>query len=224
MNRTHLISGLIAVSLFFVSETHSVYAASDSRYESFLSAAESYEAGEALSFESREDFLSFVSWYLTQYRLEDMAASDYRMMNGQSRLDENRLYDREQLKRKILHSFSPLSGSTDEEKIEHACRQIRSLLLYDPRSCHFSMTQALDSGMGVCWHFAKIAAVLLEESGIRTDLIYGSMQGIGHLWLSCRTESGTVWADPQTGIIRSSDLHFYLPAPYLSLDSCLSED
>ncbi len=222
MNRKY-VAALLTFSVLSLAQSSSVFGAvCPSSSESLVSAAERYESGAYLSFESSEDFLSFISWYLTQYRLKDMAASDYRMTDGKSRLAESGRYDREKLKKKILDSFSPLSGISDQEKIEDACRQIRSLLSYDPQSLRLSLDQALDSGTGVCWHFAKIASVLLTEAGIPSEPVFGTMGGTSHMWLCCRTEAGSVWADPQTGIISPSDLCLYQPSSYLSADSIRS--
>lgn len=184
---------------------------------SFPAAAREYESGRAVFFESRETFLSFVSWYLTQYRLEDVFAAGYRLEDGKSLLGENKFYDRTALEEKILTSFSPLSGNSDREKILHACSQIRERMTYDAEAGTLSLGQALDSGKGVCWHFAKVAHFLLSRAGIPSRILFGTLNGIPHMWLCCSTESGHVWADPQGGILEAEDRKGYDVLPYLSV-------
>lgn len=176
-----------------------------------------FEAGESIAFSSIREYYNFFEQYLTQYRLEDLKGG-YPLTGMETSIPDERRYDRESVRQHILTLFSLTDAMDPRETIEEVCRQIRSTIRYDQTASGLTLEEALASGCGVCWHYVKIADVVLEDSGIPTEIIHGSVLGTPHMWLRCQT--GTQWllADPQIGILPGSCYEGrYLPYPYLSV-------
>ncbi len=176
-----------------------------------------FEAGEILRFSSTGEYYRFFEEYLTQYRLEDLKGGY--VLKGQAlSIPEERKYDREAVRLAILERFPPAEDPDPRQTIDEVCRQIRDTIRYDKAASGLTVKEALDAGKGVCWHYVKIADVVLEQAGIPTEIIHGSARGIPHMWLKCRTGDQEILADPQTGILPAPDYDaWYLPYPYLKV-------
>lgn len=160
--------------------------------------AEKFEKGETLSFATQEEVKDFLNFYAIDYRLSDytkyqMAAySDHVEIS----LKPEQRYDRESVKAQIVSAFGQLEGTNALEKISDACKKIDNKMGYDVSYQYTSMTEALQNGKGVCWHYAKSASVLLEAAGIETELVYAKYEGITHMLLKCNVDGEWIYADP----------------------------
>lgn len=160
--------------------------------------AEKFEKGETLSFATQEEVKDFLNFYAIDYRLSDyekyqMAAySDHVEIS----LKPEQRYDRESVKAQILSTYGQLEGTTALELISDACKRIDDKLTYDVNYQYTSMTEALQNGRGVCWHYAKSASVLLEAANIETELVYAKYEGVTHMLLKCNVNGEWIYADP----------------------------
>ena len=183
-----------------------------------LETAERYEAGEILYFSTKEDFISYLDWYLTQYRLKDVIRY-YSLNDWMSYLPPQMQYDRDTLLAMIREQFPLPGGKPQIEEIKDVCRIVREGLEYDLAADKLPLDESIRSGKGVCWHYAKIAKVLLTDAGIPTKIVYGTAYGVPHMWLCCQTDNGILYADPQSGII-DPEIYtsHYVAGPYVTLN------
>lgn len=176
-----------------------------------------FEAGETVRFTSLGEYYDFFEEYLTQYRLEDLRGG-YALTGMELSIPEEKKYDREGVRQVILERFPMPPGLTPRQAVEEVCRQIPDAIRYDASAAGLTLEEALAAGQGVCWHYVKIADVILEQAGIPTEIVHGSVMGLPHMWIRCQTGNQSVLADPQVGILTASDYQSrYRPYPYLRI-------
>lgn len=180
-----------------------------------------FENGDRLSFRDKAEAGSFLEEYLLQYRLYDIRTEIYSV----ARYDDYVIllypgegeYDRDSLKQSILEQFEVPKGNTSIEKITDVCRTLNENMVYDMKFADAALPSALKNGRGVCWHFAKIAAVLLRESGVPTTVTHGLLERESHIWLQCRLEDGTViHVDLEEGILDEEHMRQLTLTPYVT--------
>lgn len=163
-----------------------------------------FEQGERLTFPGRQEVLNFLEYYTYGYRL-GFPAGEYNLAhtdgNGYSvMLGESMRYDRQSVRSLILSEVGPLSGDTPYEKIYDACRKLDGWE-YDASYSTKPMDEAIRNRKGVCWHFAKVAAVLLEDAGFETEIMVGLVDNYGttgdaHEMLRCKVDGKWIYVDP----------------------------
>lgn len=157
-----------------------------------------YENGETLRFNAQTDFLQFIEYYTVQYRLSTYNAP-YQLIQKNdfltSTLADEYRYDREYIVNKIFTRFGTVVGNNDYDKIIDACDRV-SQIIYDDSNTYCDVNSCIDTNKGVCWHYAKIASVLLDGAGIYNELMAGNFQGSSHMWLRCKVDDKWVYVDP----------------------------
>lgn len=183
---------------------------------------EAFDDSGFIVFGDRESARNFLSEYLLQYSLYKMSAENmiyHYPANMEYYCLVKRYPDgssRDAAKQAIAERFGSLEAETDEGKIDEVCRKLRTGLSYDPNMANFPVEEAVREGRGVCWHYSKIAAELLRDAGIPTDILFGEIYGENHAWLKCKLQDGTViQVDPQKGILTEKDLTQYVETPFL---------
>lgn len=162
--------------------------------------AQKFDNGETLRFSNNEDLLSFLEYYSVQYRiLSD--ADGYLILNKSDGTKEITIpsdakYDREALKKEIIDKYGPIEGNTPYEKILDACQKVTNSITYDLDYIGISVKESIDSGKGVCRHYAKIVKVLLDAEGIENEIMIGNYNGSSHMWLRCFIDGEWVYTDP----------------------------
>ncbi len=179
-----------------------------------------FESGEAQIFANAVEAKAFLEEYLLQYRMLDIRSNRYWIVHYSDCVTlpfpKDGGYDRDGLTEGILERFGSLKGSTRLEKIRDMCRRINGKMEYDTELADITMTQALETGRGVCWHYVKIGAALLQESGVPATVAHGLLDGDSHVWLQCRLEDGTIInVDPEEGILDTEHMKHLTPAEYI---------
>jgi len=167
-----------------------------------LELSERYVKGEKLYFNSISDFDEFLKYYVMQYELNCIYKHFKYNIEADGKitsiLDKNQRYHREAIKGKIINKFGLPVGESNYEKIYNICLEITNM----DYSLNFIMKDldtALNDNSCVCWHYAKIAAILLNESGIYTEVVFGSLESNiteGHMWIRCLVDEKWIYADP----------------------------
>ena len=199
--------------------------------------SEEFEQTGSVTFNSNEEVLNFLEYYSIQYRLYD-EVFNYPIQNKST--SENGIstethtitmpneskYDRNAVLNNIHNTFIPLRGDTPYEKLFDVCKQIKETMTYDLDYQHADLETAIINKRGVCWHYAKIAKVLLEDAGIQTEIMMGNLNGNGHMWIRCFIDGKWCYVDPtatQTSWWDYSNLPYnkfikeYLPLRYITI-------
>lgn len=180
-----------------------------------------YENGEGLTFRNTAEARLFLEEYLLQYRIYDMGIGIYTVLRYDNHVElqfpDGMMYDRDRLDKSIREQFGTLKGNSAREQITDMCRRVNEKMVYDEDYADVALPQAMERGRGVCWHFAKIAAVLLREREIPTTVVHGLLDGESHVWLKCRVEDGTILnVDPVEGILDEEHMSHLTLTPYIS--------
>ncbi len=180
-----------------------------------------FENGEEQSFRNKEEARRFLEEYLLQYRMRDICTNRYPVVRYSDRVvlrfPDDRRYDRDALIETIWERFGSLEGASVPERIADMCYKLNEKMIYDTDFAGAPMDQSLEAGRGVCWHYVKIAAVLLQESEVPTAVVHGLLEGDSHVWLRCRLEDGTVVdVDPEEGILNDAQMKHLTVTPYIT--------
>lgn len=169
--------------------------------------AQQLDRGETVKFANESDMFDFMEFYQTDYRLKDYSngAQVLKYSDGTLGLQipEANREDREALKSVIVNTFGQVSGNSIEEKITDACSKV-SVMQYDVTYAKVSIDQALNNKVGVCWHFAKSAMVLLEDAGVNCEMVQTEFRGAQHLILKCDNGGEWIYVDPTSARVDAS--------------------
>ena len=179
-----------------------------------------FENGEAQSFKDKEEAKRFLEEYLLQYRMYDIRTDRYPVVRYSGHVvllfPDDRKYDRDHVVEEVRKRFGSPEGDSAPERIEDVCRRLNGRMVYDTAFAGAVMPLSLKTGRGVCWQYVKIAAVLLRESGVPTEVVHGLLDGDSHVWLRCRLEDGTVAdVDPEEGILDKAQMEHLTITPYI---------
>lgn len=163
------------------------------------SLSKQFESGKTLKFENQERLLDFLEYYSVQYRYLD-DADNFTVINnsdGTKRITipEDRKYDREALIQRVISQFGPLEGETDYEKIMDGCQKVTGIS-YDLSYINEDLEKSLTDGKGVCRHYAKCMKILLDDAGIKNEIMVGNYNGSPHMWLRCFVNDEWCYVDP----------------------------
>lgn len=188
-----------------------------------------FETDQFVTLNNQDDILNFLEYYSLQYRLYDEVETLYITKNSDGtytiNLPDNKIYNRQETLDLIHATFTPLEGNTPYEKIFNLCQKIRYESTYDLEYKHSDLKTVLTDKRGVCWQYAAIGKVLLEDAGIQTEIMHGTLNGENHMWLRCLVDGKWCYVDPtatQTGWWDYSNLPYdkflssYVPKRYVS--------
>lgn len=120
-------------------------------------------------------------------------------------------YNRDEVKRKIYNKLgiTSLEGETVEEKLYNAIDLVQSNFNYDYSTIEDTVDSCLDSGRGVCIHFALIVNELLLDSGVQSEVCIGykepRCQGDDtHAWIRVWNGENWVYSDPSESVVTHS--------------------
>lgn len=170
--------------------------------ETYKGAAKTLEDGRSYNIAGRDMVEDFCEYYNKQYRLYNHMNVDFSIRNDVYELiDMGTKYEREALRKRILSEFGSLSGATVYDKVLDGCKKINARLTYNAAYRERPLPDALDANQGVCWQFAKILGVLLEDAGIESEQIYGkyhytTKKSDTHEWIRYRDGDTWHYADP----------------------------
>lgn len=186
-----------AISMMVSATGIHAYAATDS---TLISEAQQLESGEILTFGSLDELKGFLCFYAGNYRLLDNVQYKYRQLaDGTTTLalEEAQMYDRETVEAQILAVFGTAQGATAAEKAAYASEIVYQAMSYDVNYQYASMDKAIADRTGVCWHYAKIAMVMLTKAGVDCEVQTVTYQGVYHALCRCTDEAGEVfYIDP----------------------------
>lgn len=114
------------------------------------------------------------------------------------RLLEPADYDRESVKQQIINSFGSLTGNTVEENLYEACNKVSYSMNYNLDYNNAKLIDSVNARQGVCWHFCKSVKVLMEEKGVKTELLYVRERETNsqHVILRCLSGDKWIYCDP----------------------------
>lgn len=166
--------------------------------ERFYNISKDYEKGRSIQFNDIKDFKGFLEYYQTQYSLFNLSSTYYIDSNSSiSNIGAN-AYNKDLVVRQIMDKFGTINGDNDYAKIYLACNKVRELITYDESYTNKTLKESLDNNSGVCWHFAKITSVLLNDAGVYNELVVGKFQNSAdyHMWLRCKVNNKWIYTDP----------------------------
>ena len=146
-----------------------------------------YEEGKTIKFNDVNDFRDFIEYYQIQYSLYNLDVPITMYNDTMTSTIGDNAYDRDSMVTQIRNKFGPLEGTNEYEKI------------YDDISfAHSPLQECLDSNIGVCWHYAKIVSILLDDAGIYNELVFGKYGESTdyHMWLRCKVDGKWIYTDP----------------------------
>lgn len=161
--------------------------------------SEQFEKDRSLEFRSVQDVEDFLEYYILQYSLDNLKADRYKLekvsvlgLDGKELNVDYKLtllgdiVDREQVRNIILDKFGKVEGDTTQEIMYNICDKINTIMGYNLDYEPKSLEEAVIDSQGVCWQYAKIAKILLDEAGIENELMLGFLNGKldeAHAWL-----------------------------------------
>lgn len=173
------------------------------------------------------DVEHFIEIYMINYRLfnQQLTYHDEPQGNGDRLVSLKYPLKKtsSDIKEIILSKFIPLKGNSDYEKIVDMCDQLRSIS-YDIDYINEDFETCLENNKGVCWHYAKIGKVLLEDAGIYAEVLpcRSSYNNNKHVILRCKIDDSWIYCDP-TDITNASYLKAIIPYSNLVKDYKFAE-
>lgn len=205
---------MTAAVLMMISTTSQVYAATDA---TLYTEAQKLESGEILAFGSLDELKGFLCFY-EGYRLLDYVHYQYgRSSDGKTTLalEAAQLYDRAAVEAQILAIFGEAQGSTAAEKAAYTSKKVYNEMSYDVSYQYTSMDKAITDRTGVCWHYAKIAMIMLQKAGVDCEVQTVKYQGVQHALCKCMDEAGEVFyidpVDKRTYLSETEFVATYVP-------------
>lgn len=187
---------MVALAGMMVSATGTAYAADST----LISEAKKLESGETLAFGSLDELKGFLRFYVEDYRLLDYVHYQYgKSSDGRATLalEAAQLYDRAAVEAQIIVAFGEAQGSTAAEKVAYTSKAVYDNMFYDVNYQYTPMDKAIADRTGVCWHYAKIAMIMLNRAGVDCEVQTVKYQGVQHALCKCTDEAGEVfYIDP----------------------------
>ncbi len=188
---------MVAVAGMMVSTGIQAYAATDSN---LINEAQQLESGETLAFSSLDELKGFLRFYVEDYRLYDYVQYKYgKSADGKATLalEAAQLYDRAAVEAQITDAFGSAQGATVAEKAAYTSKAVYDAMSYDANYQYIPMDKAISDRTGVCWHYAKIAMIMLNKAGVDCEVQTVKYQGVQHALCRCVDEAGEVfYIDP----------------------------
>lgn len=102
---------------------------------------------------------------------------------------------------------------TEEEKIRAAMELVSGTFEYDSAYQSANMTEALQAGKGVCYHYARLAKETLEAAGIPAEYITGHLSADKsqlHVWIKAWDREKEVWRYLDPTVLDSDPISAWL--------------
>ena len=198
-----MLKRLILACLFIIAGAFPVYAAesrityNDNQNGSYEDEAEFLEMGNKILFNTKDELSDFLAYYFDEYRLNDYMAMYHHEVTDDEisvYITELSPYDRDEYIKYVIDNFGYASGNTVEEKIKDTCNKLKKMT-YNSDYADTDLKECIDARQGVCWQFAKIAAIILQESGVNTRAVSGYTKGY-HMWLITDVGNNIIYTDP----------------------------
>jgi hypothetical protein len=208
-------------ALLMICQGTMVVYGSEENIQTLLQECETFENGSEVKFQNDDEWMQFAYFYVNDYEL-NRCKIRYQINGNSVRIADEGRYNRSNIVQEITQTFGPIPGNTSEEKISNTCQIVREKIKYNESYANSTLDTAIKDQQGVCWHIAKICAVLLRENGIPCETVYGytgrniQSHEITHMWLKCNTGAETIYIDPELGIL--PDNYYYANYKEIGID------
>jgi hypothetical protein len=172
--------------------------------ENWKDTFDSFENGEVMYFDTWNEVDKYLSCYFLQYALDTIypeQVAQWKCKDGKWQVYRTKTYDRESMINAIREKYGELDGDTVDEKLVSVYEKLKDTG-YDLDYVRKSVSESLIDNKAVCWHYAKIAKVLLDDAGINSEVWWGklvnSSPGMAHTWLRIN-EDKYYYCDPTVG-------------------------
>lgn len=176
---------------------------------------EAYENGQPIKTAKvstqAQDFIDgYVNYDLSQQGLEFIPENDG--MTVVYTQPEEAQYDRSATMQHVIDVFGVDTSDNEYDTIMATGNRIWDKMYYSTAYMSATLDDAVDAGYGVCWHYARIAYVLLNAEGIPTRIRSGLYYGGAHAWNECYINGSWVLVDYtnyQLGIVPLAEADEY---------------
>lgn len=160
-----------------------------------------FEKGDKLTFSSLADRDEFLAYYMWQYRLKDQNCTF--LLNESNdkytaTLQSDGFYDREKYMQ-LIRQLGPLEGNTAYEKIQALMDKLNSFD-FGLYTLDYDLQECMEKKIGCCFHFTRIAHMLLKDAGIPNEVVVGKCNGNNHGWIAAMINGKKVYIDPASVI------------------------
>ena len=189
---------LIFTTAFPAYAAHGRLTCNDNRNGTYKDEAALLEKGDKIKFNSTEELNSFLLYYFDEYRLKDYDVQ-YHSNTASDDISVYLIipapYSRDEYVKYIIDTFGYAQGNTDKEKIIDTLDKLKGFT-YNFDYANRDLKECINDKQTVCWQLAKIAAVILQESGVNTRSVSGYTEGY-HMWIITETDDGNrIYSDP----------------------------
>ena len=157
------------------------------------------ENGSKIIFDSQNELKHFLMYYFDNYRLNNynvLYYSGHTNMGYSVYIDDLSPYNREDTENYIVNTFGITEGDTQEAKIYDVCNKLKDYFFYDLNYANTDLITSIRDKKGVCWQYAKVASVILQNSGVNARTVTGYLNGNYHMWIVCDSEDKKIYSDP----------------------------
>lgn len=160
-----------------------------------------------IRFASMRDMMQFENYYLRCYSFRGQAGNvsfgEYSNGHGHFVMTDNEK-GRDAVYKIIVQLFDGDSYLHCDSILALGCivHEIHERMEYNERHTTISLIESVVMETGVCWHFSRIAAVLLNYVGIPTRIVTGlNSEGYGHCWCESDIDGQLYTVDATSGDI-----------------------
>ena len=201
---------------------------------SFKAISDDFISGRQTSatFSNRAEFDAFVIFFYNNYILvqrNDPAITLWYLENADTgevtvtyERDENRAEKMETpetraaIIQSVIDKYKLHEYSDPVDEINNIVNRIAREMTYDLEETYSSTYKGIQTGEGVCVHYAAAFYILANSEGIPTELVSGNLihdDGTeGHSWCEVHLDGQTLTVDPTNGfgIVSGTDLESYV--------------
>lgn len=160
-----------------------------------------FEQGRYVLVKNKKEMYAFLDYYYVQYQLNKQGIIIQYTDTGAGRwleLPKKWMYDRDAVVKLILDTYGKVQGETVAEKVQYASNAMNSLV-YRETYVERSITDAIKDGYAVCFHYARIMNVLLNDAGVENEVIVVKPKNFqyNHMIVRSKDENGKwIYSDP----------------------------
>lgn len=151
--------------------------------------------------QDEQEIMDFIEQYLVGYRILD--DSTYLKFDKYGDfykvyINNSEKYNQDELRKRVVNTYGPLIGDNDYEKLYDACFKVYNLN-YNYAYKGKSLDKVLDTNNGVCYHYATIVKILLENEGLEVEPVICYMDGDRsetHVIIRTKIDGRWVYSDP----------------------------
>jgi len=162
--------------------------------------AQRFRAGETIQLPDKTKLHEFIAYYVRQSSFDRQGKSYQGITYDDEKgctLARDNVVDKDAIMALFHARFNDISGDTTHDVIVNTTNKVASGSVYEPNMRLGTMQEYAETGRGVCWHYARVLEELLQERGIRAEVVSGIYVGEGHhAWVRAWDGSRWVYSDP----------------------------